>query len=90
MAGVSLFSNTNIAAMIKAKLYDRMMFWKYRLLAWTLKLNVAYYDAPAAFGIKFWARTGTEINLPVKYFTHSSLIQEYPTNFFRKIDYTMS
>ena len=46
MAGVSLFSNTNIAAVIKAKLYDRMMFWKYRLLAWMLKLNVAYYDAP--------------------------------------------
>ena len=46
MAGVLLFSNTNIAALIKAKLYDRMMFWKYRLLAWTLKLNVAYYDAP--------------------------------------------
>ena len=46
MAGVLLFSNTNIAAVIKAKLYDRMMFWKYRLLAWMLKLNVAYYDAP--------------------------------------------
>ena len=51
--------------------------WSYDVLKVTVaRLNIKAKRSLlqcSAFGIKFWARTGREINLPVTYFTHSSL-----------------